>query len=72
MIIYDIAYDEPSATCWYPEGGRSMDVQLYVLIVNSSFVLNYEGNRLHKEIFLIWLILERLYLKRTCNRRKCI
>ena len=33
MIIYDIAYDEPSATCWYPEGGRSMEVQLYVLIV---------------------------------------
>ena len=33
MIIYDLVYDEPPATCWYQEGGRLMEIQLYVLIV---------------------------------------
>ena len=33
MIIYDMVYDERSTTCWYPEGGRLMEVQLNVLIV---------------------------------------
>ena len=33
MIIYDIVCDEPPASCWHPEGGRLMDVQLYVLLV---------------------------------------
>ena len=33
MIIYDMVYDERSATCWYPEGGRLMEAQLNVLIV---------------------------------------
>ena len=35
MIIYDMVYDEPPLINpgWYPEGGRLMDVQQYVLIV---------------------------------------
>ena len=33
MIIFDMIYDEFPATCWYPEGGRLMEIQLYVLIV---------------------------------------
>ena len=28
-----MVYDEHPATHWHPEGGRLMDVQLYVLIV---------------------------------------
>ena len=59
-----MVYDEPSATCWCPEDGSLMAVQLYVLIIIFIIctVLNYKG-KLHTEIFLIRLILERCIYK---------